>query len=162
MKKYSWEEIRLESYTIEDAKIVTSLFRDSDIHTKVETCRYLDLEQVRKNGGDILANLSHDTRYSIQRTLKAFDNDVKIEWAESTLHAHEILTDLAGLFQQTWTQYGQRGIFASNKYVQFHKEIISKLINSRSVILFRATNKNMEHWGVYIYLYMIMLHMGIR
>lgn len=95
--------------------------------------------------------LSHDTRYSIRRSLKVFNNEIIIESAQDSKKALEILDELITLYNKEWHKHGRRGMFSSKSFTGFQKEIIKKLIKSGSIIMIRIKNKKYGTLGcIYI------------
>lgn len=140
---FPWDEIVFDDYNSQDAELVQKLLRNNAFRLSVESkvCKFFDFSIPRKNNTTVLSNLSSDTRYWIKRSKKLLGDDFMIEWADNIEQALDIFDEMAYLFQQKWIRHGQRGIFASKRYVSFHQTLISKLLHENRVILFRVTSK---------------------
>ena len=140
---FPWDEIVFDDYNSNDAELVQKLLKNNAYRLSVEpkSCKYFDFSIPREKENTVLSNLSSDTRYWIKRSLKLLGDDLMIEWADNVEQALDIFDEIGYLFQQKWTRHGQRGIFASKRYISFHQTLISKLLPQDRVILFRVTSK---------------------
>ncbi len=140
---FPWDEIVFDDYRHLDAQLVQQLMKNNSYKLTVDhkSCKFFDFSLARKNQSTVLSNLNADTRYWIKRSKKILGDDFMLEWADNEEHALDIFDEIGFLFQQKWTRHGQRGIFASKRYVSFHKTLISKLLPQQKVILFRVTSK---------------------
>ncbi len=142
-RNFPWDEIVFDDYNSSDANVIHDLLEKREYNFTVapKTCKYFDLSIPRAKEKDILANLSSDTRYWIRRSMKILGNDFTVEWADNVDQAFDIFNEMAVLFQEKWTRQGQRGIFASKRYVSFHQTLIAKLLSQNRIILFRVSSK---------------------
>jgi hypothetical protein len=140
---FSWEEICFDHYNSNEATYIIKAIRDLNLSYSLEKepTLFFDLEKARINSSKILDNLSSEIRYTIKRSLKAFDNDITTKWAETESEALEILDEMTIFYNETWKKLDRPGMFASKKFSDFQKEIIKKLIKTNEVILFKAESK---------------------
>lgn len=142
IQSLKWEEIMFDEYNAADAVDILPFFEKQNIQTFVERqlCRQFDFTSIDKNA-DIVESLGCDTKYSLRRSLKVFNNEVVLETAETAEQALDILDELIILYQKTWQKRGRAGMFASQRFSNFHKTIIRKLFQQKKVLLFRVKNK---------------------
>lgn len=143
IQAFKWEEIVLDDFDASVADAISEVLHDGGLRADMErnTCRFMNLQRVRKNGGNILDTLSTDTRYSIRRSIKALGNDITVEWAENEEQALDILADLVKQYDEMWQKRGKRGMFASQRFSKFQHKIITKLFKTGSILLCRVTSK---------------------
>lgn len=145
-----WEEISLDNFCLPDA-LLFQLEAGKQQYTRGYAsylgckvvmheiaCPTIDLAIVRQTTSDILSVLSYDLRYAIRRNIRALGPGLVCEWATTTKQAMAIFADLVTLHQQTWQRRGKRGMFASQRFTNFHKAIIRQLLPKEQVILFRV------------------------
>lgn len=142
-KNFRCEEITFDDYNSQDLLDFAEELKKNGLNVVAErnVCRYFDLRTARQGHTEILSALSHETRYTVRRSIKAFENDLITEWAETPQQAKEILDELIDLYQKHWTNEGKKGMFASSRFTSFQYEIIKKLFYQGSVILFRVKSK---------------------
>lgn len=141
--EFKWEEINFNAYDPSQANLLVSLLQKRGIRftTARESCRYYDLNIPRKNNNTILCNLSSDVRYKIKRCMRAFDNDLLLEWAETSEQAMDIFQEMIILYEKTWLKRGRRGMFSSSRFSNFHREYIQRSFPNGSVILLRVKSQ---------------------
>ena len=139
---FQWEELVLDDFNSDGAAIFKELLseRKYDLTVESQNCRLFDLEILRKNKTSVMENLGKETRHSIRRSMKAL-GDITTEWAETPEQALDILNELITLYQKHWTARDKKGMFASERFTRFQKEIISKTFHDGSVIMFRVKSK---------------------
>lgn len=146
------EEIIFNDFDETQAKFIAQVFGDKNISIKNESCRALNLEVARKNGLGILGNLSHDTRYSIKRSLKAFGNDITVEWAENSHQALDILDELIAFYRKRWEGRGITIMFDSPYFAAFQRDVVQNLFETGKIVMFRVKSRS---YGTLGCLYMI-------
>ncbi len=140
---YSWEEITIEFLT--DASImpfIHSLATNKNKHrANMEPVSVLDLRSNIPTGKSVLDKLPSHIKRRINRCLRAFGDDVVAEHAETVEQALDILDELIVFHQSTWEKRGKRGMFSSERFTRFHKEIIHKLFDKGYISLFRIRSE---------------------
>ncbi len=139
---FKWEEIVFDLYNEQEIVEIQELLAGKNLHISadVEPCWEFDLNEPRKFNTDVLTQYSHSTRYAIRKTLTALDNSITTEWAETAEQGLDILNDLVVLYEKKWKAKGSKGMFASKRFLAFQKEIITKLVPTGNVVLYRVKN----------------------
>ena len=131
----SWDELRLDGFAPEDAE--PFLAADTNLQPRFEVCPTVDLRSAEQTNGEVLAILTSNTRYQVRRSIRAFDG-VEGQWAETIDDAFDILGELIHLHQRRWTGAGRPGAFASERFLEFHRSLVSRLFSKGAVCLYRA------------------------
>lgn len=149
MEHFKWEEIVFDLYNEQEILDLQELLLGKNLHVSVDTesCWEFNLDEPRKFNTDVLTQYSHSTRYAIRKTLTALDNNVTTEWAETAEQGLDILQDLIILYEKKWKAKGTKGMFASKRFLAFQKEIITKLVPTGDVVLFRVRNSKLGTIG---------------
>lgn len=132
---YRRHEIMLNGFAPEDAG--PFLHQNPDMFVRWERCPTTDLAKIRADGGDVIAALGKNTRYSIRRSMRLF-GPIDTEWSETAEHAEDILKDLVDLHQQRWTAANKPGVFSSDRFLAFHRTLITRLVPQGRAFLYRA------------------------
>ncbi|HSI79459.1 MAG TPA: GNAT family N-acetyltransferase [Solirubrobacterales bacterium] len=130
-----WHEVVLDGFEPDAAEPFLAAEPRFDIERL--PCPTMDLEEVRSSHGDVMGAFNRATRWKVRRSLRGL-GDVAGEWAETPDHAFEILDELIELHQARWTAIGQPGAFASQRFVEFHRTLISTLLPQGRIVLFRV------------------------
>lgn len=109
----------------------------SELNVRTETAHWCDLAQLRDEGKDILSGLRSDTRRRVRRSLESYEG-LRVEWADTLVHARDIFDELVRLHQSRWTSLGKSGSYASPLFRKFHGDLLDLLINDGRMILFRV------------------------
>jgi Acetyltransferase (GNAT) domain len=130
-----WHEVVLDGFEPDAAEAF--LLAEPLLHVERLPCPTMDLEEVRSSHGDVMGAFKRATRWKVRRSLRGL-GDLDGEWAETPDHAFEILDELIELHQARWTAMGEPGAFASPRFVEFHRALISTLLPQSRVVLFRV------------------------
>ncbi len=89
---------------------------------------YVNLDRVRRDGGDFLAGLSANARYQLRRSDRAYaaEGDIAVQRAGSVAEAQDFLGQLAALHQTAWQRRGRPGSFADARFGRFHRALIER------------------------------------
>lgn len=128
-------EIMLNGFAPEDAG--PFLQHHPGMFVRREACPTTDLAMIRAGGGDVIAALGKSTRYNIRRSMRLF-GPIETEWAETAEHAEDILKDLVELHQRRWTEVNKPGVFSSERFSEFHRTLIRRLVPQGKAFLYRA------------------------
>ena len=131
----SWDELRLDGFAPEDAE--PFLAADTNLQPRFEPCPTVDLRSADQRNGDVLAILTSNTRYQVRRSVRAFER-VEGHWAETIDDAFDILSELVQLHQRRWREAGRPGVFASERFLEFHRSLLGRLFSKGAVCLYRA------------------------
>jgi hypothetical protein len=129
-----WDEIVLDGFPPKDA---ADLLRAGRFVARAETCRTLDLRAAARAGGDVAAVLGPSTRKAVRRSLRRLAAP-RAEWARDQRAAREVLENLIVLHQAWWESRGLPGVFASARFVGFHRELVERLAGTGRISLFRV------------------------
>lgn len=153
-KNHKWEEIVFNDFTSSDSLLIQKIINDNKFNYAIERkpCKEFNFSKL-KNAEDLLSHYSYDTRYSIRRSLKVFENDIKLEWAEDYDQALVILDELIKYYKRMCQKRGLRGMFVSKRFYKFQKEFIQAFIKEKRVVLIKVASKNLGTLGcVYLYI----------
>ena len=134
-KYFPWDEIVFDDYKHCEAKVVQDLMKNKKnrISTTSKICKYFDFSTLQ-GSANVVDQLGQDTKYWIKRSKKILGDEFMLEWADNEEQALDIFHELAYLFQKKWIRHGQRGIFASKRYVSFHQTLIPKFIDANKIV----------------------------
>jgi CelD/BcsL family acetyltransferase involved in cellulose biosynthesis len=104
-------------------------------------CHFVDLDAVRKSGGDYLALLSSNTRQQVRRSVKAYEKSGKLRTslASSGEAAVEYLHGLQELHDAHWQGKGKKGAFPSEFTRRFHDRLVRDAVARGEVQMLRVT-----------------------
>jgi CelD/BcsL family acetyltransferase involved in cellulose biosynthesis len=102
---------------------------------------FVDLDAVRKSGGDYLALLSSNTRQQVRRSVKAYEKSgkLRISLARSGETAVEYLHGLQELHDAHWQSRGKKGAFPSEFTRSFHDRLVRDAVARGEVQMLRVT-----------------------
>ncbi|WP_207460014.1 GNAT family N-acetyltransferase [Azospirillum sp. SYSU D00513] len=105
-----------------------------------DLCRYVDLEPVRRAGGDYRASLGRNTRAAVRRTERLYAGRGPLAFRVAGT-VEEALADferLETLHQAHWTARGKPGAFANPAFRPFHRTLIRRGVPAGAVRLCRV------------------------
>ncbi|QDV18619.1 hypothetical protein Pan153_32780 [Gimesia panareensis] len=103
---------------------------------KIES-RYFDLKLIREEEREVISGFGYSTRKNLRKNMKSY-GDLNSQWAETIEEAEEIFADLVSLHQTRWQKEGQPGSYASQRFTDFHKALLQKLVPTGQMGLFRV------------------------
>lgn len=133
----SWEEFVLDGMAPADAQ--PFLNKPGYWFVRNELCRTSNFDLVRKAGGDLIASLGKNTRYSIRRSMRRF-GDLTLKRATTLQAAEDIFAEMVSMHQQHWTALGEPGAFADERFTRFHRLIVQGLFERQALLLMRVTS----------------------
>ena len=100
----------------------------------------MDLEEVRRTGGDPVTLLDGRTRAKIRRAMREYSaiGVLCVETASTVVEGLEWLDSLEVLHQKRWISKGETGCFSNQRFVRFHRMMIARNLESRRVIVLRV------------------------
>lgn len=136
-----WDELFL------DGLQQPELFAAVDLgHARLRTlrhsaCHFVDLNGLRQTGGDYLSLLGSNTRYSIRRSLRAYEKRGALQLTEATSvpQAKAFLDRLGHFHQLHWRRKGTPGSFAPTHFPDFHARLIDKGVDAGEIQMLRLT-----------------------
>ena len=104
-------------------------------------CHYVDLEALRRSGGEYLGLLGSHTRYNVRRSIREYEKlgPLVLESAASPEQASAFLSGLRQLHQAYWQQKGLPGSFANPFFNEFHAELIRSHFAEGAIQLLRMS-----------------------
>ena len=126
-----WDRLCLDGLHAEDAELLLAGRPDATVREDDSPVADLD------GGEDVLDALSSSRRQRARRTLKAF-GELEGDWAATTEQAGAILDELIELHQARWTEAGEPGAFASERFTAFHRALVARLLPDGRAALIRV------------------------
>ncbi|MEO1999690.1 MAG: GNAT family N-acetyltransferase [Planctomycetaceae bacterium] len=130
-----WDEFRIDGFGPED--LPNGVTSAAGFAIRTDDSLYFDLNQARQANTDALTQLSYKSRKRIRKNLKSY-GPLTVQWADTRSQAHEILDDLITLHQARWEAVGKTGVFASQPFLDFHRNLLERLRIGEDVGLFRV------------------------
>lgn len=126
-----WDEFRLTGIESRNADLYVEAFAAAGSCTvKNAEAPYfvVQLDEIRRQGGDYLAALSSNTRSQLRRSLRDYSKTgpVTMRIAESRAEAGDYLAKLRELHQSYWTARGAPGAFATPFANGFHGNLLAE------------------------------------
>ncbi len=135
-----WDELALEGFL--DGPVLETLTRGLSSCERREICHpsyYVDLAALRLAGSAYETVLKSSNRKHLKQNLRYYSEigPLRLSRAEDVGSALEMFHELAVLSQQRSNALGRRGIFASSRFVEFHRRLISDRLLAGDVQMFR-------------------------
>jgi CelD/BcsL family acetyltransferase involved in cellulose biosynthesis len=98
---------------------------------------FVDLNSIRKSGGDFLASLSPNTRYQLRRSERRYASlgRLTLRRAGSRSEALDFLARLARLHHVYWVARGKPGAFDNGFVMRFHTALIGRAFDENTIDL---------------------------
>ncbi|HEV7498920.1 MAG TPA: GNAT family N-acetyltransferase, partial [Vicinamibacteria bacterium] len=100
---------------------------------------YVDLARLGPGPDAVPPGLSANTREQLRRSARIYGRDgpLRVEAAADVPEALAMLDELAQLHQNRWTGRGKPGVFASSRFIAFHRDLVARAFPSGGVQLLR-------------------------
>lgn len=134
-KNKSWDAIHFDGFASDELE-AWNLAVSEEGFRKIES-RYFDLKLIREEEREVISGFGYSTRKNLRKNMKSY-GDLNGQWAESVAEAEYIFADLVELHQARWQKEGEPGSYASQRFTDFHKALIQKLVPSGQMGLFRV------------------------
>lgn len=121
----------------EESEIAPFQSEDAGLELRTEAAHWFDFTQLRDEGKDVLAGLRSETRRRVRRCLESYDG-LRVEWADTLVHARDIFDELVRLHQSRWTALDKSGSYASPRFRKFHGELLDRMTVDGRMVLFRV------------------------
>ncbi len=127
-----WDEVVLSGFAPEDLPWLA--LSDHPLWSLEERrrrpCYAMDLGSLRLRGLSPELALSKNTRQQITRSLRLLGGtkgreSLILEEAQTLSEALSFLSELAELHQSSWVSRGESGVFASDRFLRFHREVLA-------------------------------------
>ncbi|WP_114861481.1 GNAT family N-acetyltransferase [Azospirillum brasilense] len=106
-----------------------------------DSCQWVDLEGVRRQGAGYLANLGKNTRAAVRRAMRLYTERGPLTYRVAAT-ADEALEDFHAmevLHQASWNARGQSGAFSNPAFRPFHERLIAEGVPAGAVRLCRVS-----------------------
>lgn len=124
----AWDELILSGIRADDAMLRSRLTQDRLIVdvTNSSPSWYVDLDAIRATGGDVISQLSSNTRYQLRKALRGLEQQgpLVIDCATTPEEAEGYFSGLKQLHQAWWESKGKPGSFARPQWERFHRALI--------------------------------------
>jgi CelD/BcsL family acetyltransferase involved in cellulose biosynthesis len=129
LRRRWWHELRVERPREEDVRTFTGRW-PADRMTVVDRTAYQYDLAALTDGQDVPDGLRGGPRRRVRTSLRAMAarGELTLQWAETAEEAAEILEELIVLHQGAWHAVGQPGVFASERFAGFHRELAPALV----------------------------------
>ncbi|WP_417383313.1 GNAT family N-acetyltransferase [Gimesia sp.] len=131
----NWDSLSFDGFASDELESWNLSLPETSVR-KIES-RYFDLKLIREEEREVISGFGYSTRKNLRKNMKTYGN-LTTEWAETIEQAESIFADLVELHQTRWQKEGQPGSYASERFTQFHKTLIQKLIPTGQMGLFRV------------------------
>ncbi|WP_291171963.1 GNAT family N-acetyltransferase [Gimesia sp.] len=135
----TWDSLYFDGFASAELEEWNLSLPDTSVR-KIES-RYFDLKLIREEEREVISGFGYSTRKNLRKNMKTYGN-LTTEWAESIEQAESIFADLVSLHQTRWEKEGEPGSYASQRFTNFHKALIRKLIPTGQMGLFRVKIEN--------------------
>jgi hypothetical protein len=107
----------------------------------LKTTAFVDLDAVRKGGGDYLSTLSSNSRYQLRRALKIYESrgSLTLEPARSVEEALQFFDALGELHERAWQDRSVGGAWRFPFLVSFHRRLIETRFADGGIALVRIS-----------------------
>lgn len=107
----------------------------------VSPAPYVNLAAIRESGADYLSHLSRNSRQSLRRALRYYEQMGPVEYhiASTRNEALAIFVEMQKAHQHYWRLRGQRGAFSQPFFKKFHTELIKAAYEDGHIEIARIT-----------------------
>jgi CelD/BcsL family acetyltransferase involved in cellulose biosynthesis len=137
-KEEKWECLVMNGMAEEDAQAILAHTPTSDIQQV--PAHYCDLNAFREfelAGKEPWRMFGESTRTNLRRAFRDL-GELTVDWSESTEQALAYYEELIGYHQSRWQAAGKPGVFSSQRFTEFHRDLITELVPQRRAVLVRA------------------------
>jgi hypothetical protein len=114
---------------------------------------YVALERIRNGHGRYESILGANTRHKLRKTRKHFagDTPLDVETPRDIEEALSMFNEMADLSRQRWESKANCSVFASSRFLDFHKRLIRCCLPQRTVQLLRVAAGGRTIGIVYVF-----------
>ncbi len=134
----NWDELRLEGFLNDHVDAFVQEREPTE--TRTISSYYFDLKAARENEVTAVSCLGSATRKNIRKNIKAY-GALEPEWADNTRQAEDIFDEMVELHQARWQAVGEPGSYASQRFNDFHRDLLHKIFPTRQMGLFRLKSE---------------------
>jgi hypothetical protein len=145
-RRFHWSQLSLDGFVPHHADALIKSGANVGLQFKAREEKKtlaFDFQKARDEGyQDIVSALGSSTRYNIRRSMRLFDSSFgrqKVEWAETSEQAKDILRELIELHEERWQRVKEPGAFQTDRIKRYHEDLIDALSlwPQGSLIIFR-------------------------
>jgi CelD/BcsL family acetyltransferase involved in cellulose biosynthesis len=138
-----WDELHLDGFASEHAAAL--LAAEPRMVSRHRSSPVLDLD----GPADLVDALgSRSARAAVRRSLRGLQPYSTV-WAQDVDVALRLLDDLARLHQQRWQDKGEPGAFASQRFRDFHRDMVAEWLPAGRAVLFAVRHHDEVVAAVY-------------
>ncbi len=102
---------------------------------------FVDLNQIRRSGGDYFSHLSRNSRQSLRRAIRHHESQGPLRYhrAASLAEARSLFDELESAHQAYWSARGKPGAFAQPFFKQFHIALIDSAFGGGHIEIARIS-----------------------
>jgi len=141
LDRAGWDELALDGFSETEGLVaLRDAFADASVEESARPSHYVDLEPLRRAGGDYESSLERKLRQQLRQTVRIYEElgELRIERAGSLQEALSMLEELARLHQQTWKARGEPGAFSSELFTRFHHKLTADAFGSEQICVLRV------------------------
>jgi hypothetical protein len=137
-----WDELEFDGFAPGPGyDALRSLLTDLDWEEERRTDFVVDLQAIRDRHADYVSTLGKATRECVRRNRRHFaaSGDLVLEQAAGVGEALSVLDEMALLSRMRGEALGWKSVFASERFIEFHRRLIRRCYPQRSVHLLRVS-----------------------
>jgi hypothetical protein len=136
VRQSPWDEFVLDGVRPELAQ---AIIKERAARARRVSAYGIDLTALRSRGG-YLEGLSYNSRQQLRKSFRFYERRgaLAVEVARNREEAIAMLAELADLHQTTWQKRGQPGVFSSERFNAFHRQLITSFPESVQLLRVRA------------------------
>ena len=130
--------LQLDGFTAAEMSELTAHWPPVEVHGRES--KYLDLAAIRSSQAELITHLGRSTRANLRKRLREY-GEIQTEWATTLEAASNIFAELIKLHQARWQAVGQRGAFASPRFLGFQRALLAELFPQGRCVAFRVRHQ---------------------
>jgi CelD/BcsL family acetyltransferase involved in cellulose biosynthesis len=137
--RLSWDELRLDGFDPAEAESFISGNSDFVVERKIDFVT--ELAEVRAAGKSVLEGLDSHAAKKLRRAVRNIEQahgPITVEIAASLDGARSIYDEMVALHQARWHAEGLPGVFASQRFAGFHRDLVERLFPAGGIWLTRV------------------------
>jgi hypothetical protein len=134
------DEIRFDGFP--PAEIEDLIGHETEMRQHRIVSYVADLAGIRAAGKTFVGGLGGDRAKRIRRSIRLIedrDGPITTEWADDLEQAQAIFDEMCALHQARWQAIGEPGVFSSQRFAAFHRELIEATFANGGVALVRVS-----------------------
>lgn len=139
LERRPWDEFRLDGFCPgPPLEALGAAFAGAVRCSTVRQDYFINLQALRETNTPYEKALGYKTRNRMRLTFRHY-GQTTLETAASTDAALQMLDQLASLHQATWVERGQPGVFASSRFVAFHRALVRRVFPAAGIQMVRVS-----------------------